>query len=87
MCPGAHCGLVVTSKPESNADFYWGLSSLSPLSNSNDMHVKYIMANFLTISASVIKVAFSWSKNICLIISCNCSAKLPGVEFSQLGIA
>lgn len=58
ICPGARCGFTMASKPESNADFYWGLCSLSPLSNSNDMHVKYIMANFLTISASVIKVAF-----------------------------
>lgn len=46
------------SKPERIIDFYWELFSLSPLNNSNDMHVKYIMANSLTISASVINVAF-----------------------------
>lgn len=48
----------MTSKPEINKDFHWEFFSLSPLSNSNDMHVKYIMANPLTVSASVINIAF-----------------------------
>lgn len=49
---------MMTSKPERNKNFYWERFFLSPLSNSNDMHVKYIMANPLTISVSVINVVF-----------------------------
>lgn len=52
------CGFIVTSNEKEIQIFYWELFSLSPLSNSNDMHVKYIMANSITISASVINVAF-----------------------------